>query len=249
MSENGGESASPPAGHEDIMDATHRALVEHGFAALTMQDIADEAEKSKGLLHYHYDTKQDLLVAFFDHLIEQWREPPEEHEGKPPAEHLRDFVRGGLVDNGEEEWGFVTAVVELRAQAPHDDTYREQLVRNEEVIREYLADIIREGVEDGSFREVDPESTARLVLAAMDGARTQKVVLDDNSPAVVCEALLEQVVDPLLADGTETGAGRSEDGPDSDDTSNDDDRAGDATSNDDDQAGDATSNDDEGADE
>jgi len=34
-----------------------------------MQDIADECSKSKSLLHYHYDTKEDLLVAFLDHVI------------------------------------------------------------------------------------------------------------------------------------------------------------------------------------
>ena len=29
---------------ERIMDATYRALCTHGYAALTMQDIADESE-------------------------------------------------------------------------------------------------------------------------------------------------------------------------------------------------------------
>lgn len=197
------------------MDATYHALLEHGFADLTMQNIADEAEKSKSLLHYHYDTKQDLLIEFLDYLVERRQERAREYEDDPPSQHLREFVAGGLVDNDEEDWAFVTAVLELEAQAPHDETYREQLARNEATLRDHIADIVREGIESGDFRDVDPESTARLILTAIDGARTQRVVLDDDSPELVHDALVEYVLDPLersddageeTADGDPVGA-------------------------------------------
>lgn len=201
------ESTSSPEAHEAIMDATYDALLEHGFADLTMQDIADEAEKSKSLLHYHYDTKQDLLVEFLEHLIERGEERAHEHADDPPREHLREFVAGGLVDNDEEDWAFVTAVLELEAQALHDETYREQLARNEAMLRDHIADIVRDGIETGDFRDVDPESTARLILTAIDGARTQRVVLDDDSPELVHDALVEHVLDPLERDDGDAGAG------------------------------------------
>jgi AcrR family transcriptional regulator len=233
------ESTSSPEAHEDIMDATYHALLEHGFAALTMQDIADEAEKSKSLLHYHYDTKQDLLVEFLEYLIERGEERAEEHADDPPHQHLREFVAGGLVDTDEDDWAFVTAVVELEAQALHDETYREQLARNEAKLRDHIADIIRDGIETGDFRDVDPESTARLILTAIDGARTQRVVLDDDSPELVHDALVEHVLEPLERDD----AGNDTTG---------DDTAGDATAADataadataaDATAGDATADD------
>ncbi|GAA0475047.1 hypothetical protein GCM10008985_34420 [Halococcus dombrowskii] len=53
---------------EEIMDATYRALCKHGYAALRMQDIADETTKSKAALHYHYDSKHDLLLSFLDYI-------------------------------------------------------------------------------------------------------------------------------------------------------------------------------------
>ena len=54
---------------EAVMAATHRALCTHGFADLTTQRIADEWGKSKAALHYHYDTKEELLRTFLDHLL------------------------------------------------------------------------------------------------------------------------------------------------------------------------------------
>lgn len=57
---------------EDIMGATFRALCEHGYADLTMRDIAEESDRSKAALHYHYDDKEGLLVAFLDHLYDSF---------------------------------------------------------------------------------------------------------------------------------------------------------------------------------
>ena len=182
------------------MEATYHALQAHGFADLTMQDIADEAGKSKSLLHYHYDTKQDLLVAFLDYLIERGAERAAEHADDPASERLRDFVASALVDNDDEDWSFATAVLELQAQAPYNDTYQDQLAANEAALRDHVAGIVREGVEAAEFRGVDPEATARLLLTAIDGARTHRVVYEDDTPEVVHDALVEQVLDPLEAE-------------------------------------------------
>ncbi len=56
----------------EIMDATYEALRKHGYAELTIQTIADEFPKSKSLLYYHYDAKDDLLVDFVDWLVEEF---------------------------------------------------------------------------------------------------------------------------------------------------------------------------------
>ena len=208
-----GDPSTPPDGHEEIMEATYRALQEHGFADLTMQDIADEAGKSKSLLHYHYDTKQDLLVAFLDYLIERGAERAAEHADDPPGERLRNFAARALVDNDNEDWSFATAILELQAQAPHNETYRDQLAANEAALRDHLADIVREGVQSGAFRDVDPVATARLVLVAVDGARTHRVVYEDDTPEVVHDALVEQVIDPLEASdsaGSDADSGGAE---------------------------------------
>lgn len=65
------------------MGATYRALCEHGYAELTMRDIAEESDRSKAALHYHYDDKEGLLVAFLDHIYASFVERVGEHA--PPA--------------------------------------------------------------------------------------------------------------------------------------------------------------------
>jgi len=62
---------------DDIMEATYRALCTHGYADLTMQDIAAESTKSKGTLHYHFEGKQDLLESFLAFLLNRFEERTE----------------------------------------------------------------------------------------------------------------------------------------------------------------------------
>lgn len=52
---------------EKILDAAKAVFVRKGFAGTSMQDISDEAEINKALLHYYFRSKEKLFrAAFFD---------------------------------------------------------------------------------------------------------------------------------------------------------------------------------------
>ena len=55
---------------ERILRATARGLVERGAASLSMQEVADSAGVSKGLIHYHYHDKAALLVRVVTWMTE-----------------------------------------------------------------------------------------------------------------------------------------------------------------------------------
>ena len=204
-------SDSPSAAAE-IMDGVYSALRAHGYADLTMQDIADECSKSKSLLHYHYDTKEDLLVAFLDYVVSDSEERIAARADEPPVERLVEFV-GWFVfapDEAERE-AFHIALLELRTQGPFNERIREQLARSDRLLRGTVADILADGIEAGVFRDVDVEETAALLVATLDGARTRQITLagaerDDETEGytrTVAEATLRRIAEPLLAEGVE----------------------------------------------
>lgn len=55
------EAASQRA-MERILEAAERCIGQKGFQGATMQDIADEAGVSKALVHYHFQSKEQLLL-------------------------------------------------------------------------------------------------------------------------------------------------------------------------------------------
>ncbi|MBO4247598.1 TetR/AcrR family transcriptional regulator [Halomicrobium sp. IBSBa] len=189
---------------DDIMEATFAALCKHGYADLTMQSIADEFEKSKSLLHYHYDSKEDLIVSFMEHLLENFlREFDEDSEADPMEQLLRmtEIVVEG--DDSEGPDDVHMALLGLRAQAPYDEALRAQQVHNDRHIRDLIADIVREGIEQGQFRDdVDPERFAAVFRSAIEGAQSHDVILGEDAPTETALAGIEEyLLERLLVEG------------------------------------------------
>jgi len=182
-----------------IMAATYDAICEHGYADLTMQDIADEFDKTKAVLHYHYDTKEELLVAFLDYLLDRFLETVEAETGDDPEQQLVALVDALLLGAHEgrsaaDHWEFHTALLEIRAQASRNDAFREQLTTNYRFVADTVATVIEDGIERGDFRAVDPDRTATWLLATINGARLHQVTLDVD----VAEDVREFVVDDWI---------------------------------------------------
>jgi len=188
--------------HDEIMRATYRALCKHGYAQLTMQDIADEFDKSRSLLHYHYDTKEELLLAFLDHLIGWVGDRLDESETERPLERLEEFIEKFVLDPDEERRAtFALALLELRLQAVHNEQFRGKLAAHYRGNTEAVAEIIEDGIEEGVFREVDPYRTGEAIYTALEGARMHQVTLGAQAATrSMRDVLAEFVVADLLVD-------------------------------------------------
>ncbi|ELZ21371.1 TetR/AcrR family transcriptional regulator [Natrinema limicola] len=164
---------------DDLMEATHCALCKHGYAELTMQDIAAESTKSKGTLHYHFDSKQDLLESFLEFLLDRFEERTETVPGETPAERLHEFTDELLTPSDDSAEEFRTAILEIKAQSPYNEAYRERLREFDRALRERIATLVADGLEAGEFRDdVEPEATADFLVTLFHGAQTRATAVD-----------------------------------------------------------------------
>jgi AcrR family transcriptional regulator len=163
----------------EIMEATYRALCEHGAAELSVQAIADEFDKSKSLIFYHYDSKEQLLSAFLAYLLDGFERRVAATVDEDPDERLDRLIDALLFDPGDNE-DFQIAMFELRSQAPFNDAYREQFRTNRSNTHDLFESVIERGIEDGVFADVDASQVVTEVFTIVDGARTQLVVFGDG---------------------------------------------------------------------
>lgn len=188
-----------------IMEATFDALCEHGYASLTMQSIADQFDKSKSLIHYHFDSKDELLTAFMAYLLEGFVGQIEACGTDDPTGSLLGMAYHVVVGDDDSR-DFHTALLELRAQAPYNAALRHQLVENDRRIRKLIADIVREGQDAGEFDEsVDPEAFAVLFRSTIEGAQSHEVILGDDAPSDEALAAVETLLVERLLIGAEDG--------------------------------------------
>jgi len=166
-----------PETADQMMEATYCALRKHGYADLTMQRIADESSVSKATFHYHFDTKEELLNAFLDHLLEQF-EGRLACEASDPVERLDTFL-DAIFTPAEDADTSPVPMMELKSQAPYHEAYRERFVAMDERLREVVATAVRDGIESGQFDEADPDEVARFVVTAINGAHVREVALGE----------------------------------------------------------------------
>ena len=62
-----------PLRRKALVDATLRAIGQHGSLDVTMSDIAREAGVSPALAHHYFGSKQQLLVATIRSLLTRLR--------------------------------------------------------------------------------------------------------------------------------------------------------------------------------
>ncbi|WP_222915507.1 TetR/AcrR family transcriptional regulator [Natrinema sp. SYSU A 869] len=189
--------------HAEMMRATYDALQKHGYSELTIQRIGDEFPKSKSLIYQHYDGKDDLLVAFLEFLLERFKaDVPTDDDFEDARDQLLTLVDHPLTDSSDDEHAaFIGAMTALRGQAPYDKAYRKQFADTDAFFREHIANVVRDGIEQGVFREVDPERTAAFITATIDGAQSQCVTTGNDEPIdAVRRELTEYVRMRLVVD-------------------------------------------------
>ena len=189
----------PQGTREAIMHATYRALRDHGYAGLTIQKIGDEFPKSKSLLYHHYDGKDELLVDFLESMLDRMEtDLPVEPTGDA-YEQLVDIIDHVIPPTEDEERrSFTAALIELRGQAAHNPAFRDHFTRSDRFFHDRLADVIRSGVEEGTFLDVDVESVASLLLTTITGAMLVASTTDSGTELDDVKRELTQYLDRRL---------------------------------------------------
>lgn len=154
---------SSPTSDPDLLEAAKRAFAAHGYSGATIERIAAEAGVSRVTLHRRGVTKDGLLAELVVRATDDYRRvmwPALTGEGSG-AERLA-LALEALCSSAEEHMALLVA---LRAQSDgifHRDDEEETLTRS--VFTEPLEKLLREGIADGSMREVDPLEHATVLF-------------------------------------------------------------------------------------
>lgn len=158
-----------------IMRATYEALTEHGYENLTIQRIGDEFPKSKSLIYRHYGGKDEVLVALLEFLLAHFETQMPEVNERDAHDCLLTVLDYVLDPEPDAERAELTNVmVELRGQAPHNETFEEYFTANDRRFRADLVDIVEEGIETGVYHPVDADAVADFLLTAMSGGTVRR---------------------------------------------------------------------------
>lgn len=138
-------------GEREIMNATYRAMLEHGYPNLSISIIADELGKTKTSIYYHYDSKEELLISFLDFVVDRFKIDFTEEISESPGTALDNVIERLVpLQLTDEEFHGQIVLLELRSQASRNEAFRERFTEINELLVETICDIIERGIDAGS---------------------------------------------------------------------------------------------------
>lgn len=154
---------------ELLFEAATRRFGEDGYSESTMDSIAEEAGVSKGTLYYYFDSKEELFLE----LLRNWLEKFDRYwddltDQSSPVEELTEFHKT-MISTVEETASLGKLMLEFWANASRKKKIEELLNDMLAKYRRRTARLIEEGIEEGTFRQVDPWEASSALVAAYDG--------------------------------------------------------------------------------
>lgn len=148
---------------EHLLAAARRTFEKAGYAGATMERIAQEAGLSRVTLHRRGATRDGLLAELVSRATDDYRRAmwPALTSSARGSERLEEALEA-LCAAAERNMALLLAV---RAQSDavfHRPEQEEALTRT--VFTEPLEKILRDGMADGTLREVDAEETATVLF-------------------------------------------------------------------------------------
>ncbi len=158
-----------------IISSAIKLFSTRGFNAASVDDICKDAEISKGAFYHHFESKQALFLALLDGWLQTIDNAIELSKDKTVPETFIQMTQAF-------PYIFATAgeglpmFLEFWLQASRDDNIWQASIAPYRRYHKHFTSLIKRGVDEGSFVQVDPELTARMIVSMAMGLLLQSLL-------------------------------------------------------------------------
>lgn len=185
-----------------ILEAANLLFSKHGYDATGVAEICQEAGVSKGAFYHHYPSKHtvflDAMDSWLSGLNQGMNLTRQEIKDIPQAILKMADMAGGIFETADVR---ISIFLEFWVQAYRDPSIWQSVIAPYRHYQGYFANLIREGIAQGSLRQVDPDQASRALVSLAMGLIMQ-ALFDPNgadwqsetheSVALVLEGLIRR---------------------------------------------------------
>src|SRR5213594_3896674 len=149
-----------PIARDRILAAAHRRFAAFGYRRTGMAEIAREAGVAAGTIYRYFESKEEVFRAVVGELRDALAGPG------TAVERLGRLAQASVAFNRENS--LINSVFRRDDEiifAPLLDELHERLVMQNVAM---MADVIRDGIREGTLRDVDPERAAFILFVGGD---------------------------------------------------------------------------------
>ena len=183
-----------------VLDAVVEVIAEHGFEAATMRTVAATAGVSLAQVQYYFPSKDELLAAAFQHVIQTFdtKLATVDISGSP-RKVLRALLELWLpLDEARARDARVRLA--FSAAAATSPALTDIAATTDTELRVAFARLLDGAVAGGELKEVaDTETESALLLAVVDGLVVQALALPEAGRQDLVRHSLDTHLDRLFA--------------------------------------------------
>lgn len=179
-----------------ILAAARRVIAAKGFAAATMDEIAEAAGLAKGTIYLYFRNKQFLFQAVVSEVLARLVAGLQELAGQQASaeSRLRQMLRLLMATLEAEEAFFRVFSSEFPILHFYLEDEAAPVRELDQQLTLAVAEVIRQGITAGEFQEGDARQLAHILRGMVRAVALQKLV--EGRPTSLLEALplLDQLV-------------------------------------------------------
>lgn len=175
----------------EIFGATVNLFLKKGFRETSMREIAEAAGMGKSSLYDYFKTKDDILLWAMEDEILDLTAAVREIASQPDlaVERLRQAMKKHLENLVSSKEFYLKLSFEVQRLAI-ESQQRIQVLRH--AYQDMIRQLIDEGIQEGSFRQVDSLLVTRLLITAL----TPTVFT--SRPTGTPQEMLEEAFDVIM---------------------------------------------------
>jgi AcrR family transcriptional regulator len=158
-----------------FLDVAQRLIQTKGYEAMSIQDLLDELDASKGAFYHYFDSKQALLEAVVERFADGTMtslEPVLRDPGLPALTKL-ERVFAGIASLKAEQKDLMLAIIKVW-NSDGNAIVREKVRRlSERIMIPLFSAVVKQGIDEGTLHVDSPDDTAQVLVALMLGFQLQ----------------------------------------------------------------------------
>jgi AcrR family transcriptional regulator len=180
-----------------FLDVAQRLVQTKGYEAMSIQDVLDELEASKGAFYHYFDSKQALLEAVVERFADGAMAslaPVLDDPGLPALTKL-ERVFAGIANLKAEQKELMLAIIEVW-NSDGNAIVREKVRRlSERVMIPLFSAVVQQGLDEGTVHVDSADQTAAVLVSLMLGfqQKATDLFIARQSGAIPFEAVERSV--------------------------------------------------------
>tara|TARA_Y100000590_G_C15705571_1_gene1008449 strand:+ start:501 stop:1106 length:606 start_codon:yes stop_codon:yes gene_type:complete len=155
---------------EQIMSAALSVVVAKGYDQSRMDDIVEKSQLSKGAIYWYYKSKKEVYLSLVDYWFIQYSSGvvdtlQQQNSASDKLKALFEF----FIEQFDKNPAAFKLLVEFWRLAGLNPDFNTKLQQVYSDFLEYIIEIIKVGIANGEFKNVEPRITALSILINIEG--------------------------------------------------------------------------------